>query len=283
MHGHQHAVAARGGEYAQEIPVIDVGVFVGQEHFQAAHAGCDDFGDLLEDHIVGGIGNDLVERIVHHRLAGAPAVFRQGFQNALALELGRESDDAGRSAGQSRSTAGDPVFLIRAAVRLQLLDMAMAVYATGHDHQSVGLDAAIPFQVQSDSGDTLALDPDIGAEHVGDLMGIRLEARRIAARLIEHLADAGHFRGRHPEHILERGDLRRRNMAVGLGHLGAQHDHPQAERNLAGGRIGRRLHDARHFGPHAIDRVSGQCAQDRAQRTAQREAGNAAHDLAPNA
>jgi hypothetical protein len=74
-------------------------------------------------------------------------------------------------------------------------------------------------------------------------------------------------------------DLFRRHVAVGLGHLGAEHDRGDAEGGLPRG-LGRGGTPAR---THPVEGVAGGRADERAQRAAEGEAGGPAKNLAPNA
>ena len=112
---------------------------VGQEHLQAAHAGGDDLGNFVAHHLIGRIGDDLVEAVVHHRLRRAPVIFGQRIADAVALELRGEGDDGGGAAGQAGGAAGDEALLVHAAVGAQLLDVAVRIDAAGQHQQAAGV------------------------------------------------------------------------------------------------------------------------------------------------
>ena len=57
-------------------------------------------------------------------------------------------------------------FLVRAAVRPQLLDVAVRVDAARHHQQSVGIDTCGAVQLLAERGDAAAAHADIGAEHI---------------------------------------------------------------------------------------------------------------------
>ncbi len=109
------------------------------------------------------------------------------------------------------------------------------------------------------------------------IFGIGLEATGVLARLVEQAADVRHFVGRDVEDPLEGGDLVAADVAVGLGHLGAEYDDGDGEGKPT--ILGRR----RATGPHEVHRVPGGGAQQRPQRPAQGEPRHAANDLAPYA
>jgi hypothetical protein len=124
-------------------------------------------------------------------------------------------------------------------------------------------------------------------EHAGDLPGVGLEPVGVGARPVEQAADVALLVRRHAEGLLEGVDLVAADHAVGLGHLGAEHDDGDGEGDLLGGRavdrfgFGRDLRRLRLA--HRVHRMPGDRAQDRAERPAEGEAGGAAQDLAPNA
>ena len=167
VHGHERAAAPGRGEHAEELPIVEMQRVVGQEHLEAADAGSDDLGHLAEDDVIGGIGDDLVEAVVHHRRRRAPPVLRERRAEALSLELGRERDDRGRAAGEGGPAAGDERLLVGASALLQLLDVAVGVDAPGHHEQAAGVERAGAAQVHADGRDPPGADADVGAQLVG--------------------------------------------------------------------------------------------------------------------
>ena len=141
MDGDEAPERAGGGEHAEELAIVQAQRIVGEEHLEAADPAGDDARQFGE-HLVRRVGDDLVERVVDHGLAGAAAIFVERGPDRVALELGREADDRGRAAGEGRAAAGFPGFLVGAAAFLQLLDMAMAVDAAGQDEQAAGVEGA---------------------------------------------------------------------------------------------------------------------------------------------
>ena len=117
-------------------------------------------------------------------------------------------------------------------------------------------------------------------EHAADLLGVGLEAAGVLARLVEQAADVLELVGRDVEHLLEGGDLVVGDPAVGLGHLGAEHDDGDREGDPLG--CVRRLALAPGRAQF-VDRMAGGRSDQRAQGAAERKARGAAEYLAPNA
>ena len=120
------------------------------------------------------------------------------------------------------------------------------------------------------------------AEHEGHLLGVGLETAGVLLRLVEDPPDVLHLPGRDPEHLLEGVDLGAGDDAVGLGHLGAEHDDGDGERDLLGAGGDRGF----AFAPPGADlvhRMTGDGADQRPQRSAEGEPGNAADDFTPDA
>ena len=89
---------------------------------------------------------------------------------------------------------------------------------------------------------------------------------------------------RHGEDPLEGDDLLAGDVAVGLGHLGREHDQRDRERGLLGFLVA--WADAAHAtgaAGHAVHEMARRHAQDRADGAAQREPRGASDHLAPDA
>ncbi len=82
------------------------------------------------------------------------------------------------------------------------------------------------------------------------------------------------------KHFLEGGDLVAGDLAVGLGHLGAEHDNGDGEGDALGG-IARLALAVRRA--QFVDRMASDRADQRAQRTTERKARGAAEYFTPNA
>ena len=162
MHCHHCTGATRGGQHAQELTVVQMQGIIGQEHLQAPHTRCNDLWHFVENDLIGCIRNDLMEGIIHHRLFRPAAILGQRLQDAVTFELGGKRNDACGSAGQRRRAAGNEVFFVGAAGRLQLLDMAMRIHAAGQHQQPLRIDRAFAAQVYADSGDAPGHDANIG-------------------------------------------------------------------------------------------------------------------------
>ena len=167
MHRHQRTGPTRRRQHAQEFAVIEMRRLVGEEHLQAAHARRDHFGDFIAHNAVRGVGDDLVEAVIHHRLLRSAVILGQCVADAVTLELRGEADDRGGAAGQARRAAGDEALLIRAAVRAQLLDVAVRIDPARQHQQAAGIQHLCAFQLLAQRGDAAVADADIGAESVG--------------------------------------------------------------------------------------------------------------------
>lgn len=167
MHGDEGAAAARGSEHAQILPVVQMQRIVGEKNLQAADALRDDLRNLLPDHIVGGVGDDLVEAVIDHRPLRPPAIFRERLKQATTLELVGESDDGGGAAGKAGAAAALPGFLIGIAAFAKLFDMAMRIDAAGQHQQAAGVKRVGTVEAFGQRGDAAVADADIGAHRVG--------------------------------------------------------------------------------------------------------------------
>jgi hypothetical protein len=123
-------------------------------------------------------------------------------------------------------------------------------------------------------------DGRIVPEHASELARIGFEATDVLARLVEQPTDVLQLLRRNVEDLLEGADLVASHHPVGLCHLGAEDDHADGESDVLGGVVG--LLALRAFA-HLVDRMTGQAAQERAQRPAERETGRAADNFTPNA
>ena len=146
-------------------------------------------------------------------------------------------------------------------------------------------DAAIGLGDVEQAVEQFLEDGGVGGEHAGDLARIRLVSGGGFARLVEHPGDVPDLGRRHLEDLAEGGDLVPGHHAVGLGELGAEGDDGDGEADLLG-RVGSGL-GARfggQFGGLArIVDVTGDAADQRAERPAKRKAGGAAENFSPDA
>ena len=228
MHRDQAAQAACGGQHLQVLPVVQAQGIVGQECLEAPYAGRDGLGQLVVQHGIRRIGDDLVEGVVHHRACrGAAAVLRQGLQDAAPLELRAERDDGGGATGECGGAAGDERLLVRAAALLQLLDVAMAVHATGQDEQSASVQRGAAIQALSYGGDPSATNANVGAEYVaGSHDSAALDDQVVA---VSHAAPLRASKLDSEERVLQPGLTRRCPPDVGR--------HGSGRQSYAGARI----------------------------------------------
>ena len=131
-------------------------------------------------------------------------------------------------------------------------------------------------------------------EHLGDLRGVGLKTGGFLAGVVKQLANRLHFFWRNLKHVLEGLHLFGTDMAVGLGHLGPQHDDGNGKRHLTVGDTGRRhlfgtTKHAAYSAPATTGTVlvdhhmTGIGPHESAQRPAHGEPRHTADDLAPNA
>ena len=167
MHRDQRAGPPGGREHAQIGAVVEMQRIVGEEHLQASHTLRDHVRDLAPHHVVGCVGDDLVEAMVDHRpRLGPAAIFGERREQASALELRGEADDGGGAAGQAGGAAGRPALFVGPAADLKLLDMAVRVDAAGEHEQAARIERLGSLEILADRGDPAGADADIGAECV---------------------------------------------------------------------------------------------------------------------
>jgi hypothetical protein len=134
-------------EDTQKLPIVHVKRIIGQKDLQAAYPGFDECRYFLTDDLIRGVGDDLMEAVIHHGCAGAALIFGQCVGDPVPLELGGKTDRGGCPAGKTCGATGQETLFVDRTIRFQLFDMAVCVNAARHDQQTVGVDALVAGQM----------------------------------------------------------------------------------------------------------------------------------------
>ena len=120
-------------------------------------------------------------------------------------------------------------------------------------------------------------------EDLHDLLGIGLEARRLAPRLVPDAPHGGGMGVGDAEDPLERVDLLAGDVAVRLRHLGREHHQGDGDGGLLGFLVARADPPDAAAAGHAVDEMARRDTQDRADGAAEGEPRSASDHLSPDA
>ncbi|MNO82297.1 hypothetical protein D3C76_735680 [compost metagenome] len=168
MEHHHGALTARDRQRLENLPVAQLQRIVGHVDLERCIAFSNQGRQFFTQHLRGGVGDDQVEGIIDHRLVTRPAmVVIDGRAQAFALLLAGERDDGGGAAAGRRDRAAEEVISHHRAVASRLVEVYMAVDATGGDMPACRVDFLETLrQVQAKGDDAPITNTDIAGERV---------------------------------------------------------------------------------------------------------------------
>ena len=128
VHHHHGPLATGHGQHRDDLPVVELQGLVGHVDLERRVTLSDQRGQLAAQHVLGGIGNDQVKRVVDDGLPRRAAmVILDGGAHALSLELAREGHHGRRAAVRRRDRAREEIIGERDRVAHGLIEMAVRV------------------------------------------------------------------------------------------------------------------------------------------------------------
>ena len=168
VHHADRLLPAHRGQHVEHLAVGELQALVGHVELVGGVALAHERGQLLVQHLRGGVGDDGVKGVVDEAAPlGALAVVGEHLAQRCAVILEGEGDDGRRAAADGRARAGVEVVGDLGPVRQALLQMDVPVDAAGRDGPARGVDLlAPPAEGRGDGLDPPGLDADVAAEDV---------------------------------------------------------------------------------------------------------------------